>query len=70
MTVEPLLERVGLGEAADILGVHYMTVYRYVRTGRLAAKRESARWSVAVDDLHRHRQDARTAPRGYNVELK
>jgi methanogenic corrinoid protein MtbC1 len=53
MTVEPLPERVGLGEAADILGVHYMTAYRYVRTGKLAAKRESARWSVAVDDLKR-----------------
>ena len=53
MTVEPLPERVGLTEAADILAVHYMTVYRYVRTGKLAAMRESARWSVAVDDLKR-----------------
>jgi methanogenic corrinoid protein MtbC1 len=64
MTVEPLLERVGLGEAADILGVHYMTVYRYVRTGRLAAKRESARWSVAVDDLHRHQSPPPGRPNG------
>ena len=27
--------RLTLQEAADRLGVHYMTAYRYVRTGRL-----------------------------------
>ena len=27
-----------LQEAADLLGVHYMTAYRYVRTGRLPAR--------------------------------
>ena len=45
-----------LQEAADLLGVHYMTAYRYVRTGRLAAKRTGGRWIVArssVDQLAR-----------------
>ena len=42
---------VGLGEAAERLGVHYMTVYRYVRIGRLPAARHGATWRVAVKDL-------------------
>jgi len=43
--------RIGLREAAERLGVHYMTVYRYVRTGRLPAQRDGAEWTVAVADL-------------------
>jgi len=43
--------RVALGDAAQQLGVHYMTAYRYVRTGRLPAALHGARWSVAVEDL-------------------
>ena len=35
-----------LAEAADELGVHYMTVYRYVRTGRLPATRVGGVWQV------------------------
>ena len=30
---------ISLQEAADQLGVHYMTVYRYVRHGRLPARK-------------------------------
>lgn len=41
----------GLREAAARLGVHYMTVYHYVRTGRLAAEREGATWLVERADL-------------------
>jgi excisionase family DNA binding protein len=44
--------RVALSEAAERLGVHYTTVYRYVRTGRLAAERHGARWSVSLVDLN------------------
>ena len=44
-------DRVGLREAAERLGVHYMTVYHYVRTGRLAAEREGATWLVERADL-------------------
>lgn len=47
--------RISLHEAADRLGVHYMTVYRYVRTGRLPAERDGARWSIDPADLERLR---------------
>lgn len=40
-----------LQEAADHLGVHYMTVYRYVRTGRISAYQQGSRWFVPADDL-------------------
>ncbi len=33
--------------------MHYMTAYRYVRTGQLPAVRDGARWTVAVSDLQR-----------------
>jgi MerR family transcriptional regulator, light-induced transcriptional regulator len=38
-------------EAADQLGVHYMTAYRYVRTGRLPATKQGSQWEVAQRDL-------------------
>lgn len=44
-------ERITLQEAADALGVHYMTAYRYVRTGRLAAVKDGAEWRVDPADL-------------------
>lgn len=40
-----------LQQAADRLGVHYMTVYRYVRTGRLRARRVGTQWQVDPADL-------------------
>ena len=40
-------ERLSLQAAADILGVHYMTAYRYVRTGRLDAVRDGSHWYVS-----------------------
>jgi excisionase family DNA binding protein len=46
-------DRITLGEAAERLGVHYMTVYRYVRTGRLPASRAGAQWLIDADDLTR-----------------
>jgi excisionase family DNA binding protein len=42
---------ISLRDAADRLGVHYMTAYRYVRTGRLRAERRAGRWWVAPEDL-------------------
>jgi excisionase family DNA binding protein len=42
---------IGLTEAAERLGVHYMTAYRYVRTGRLAGERVGAQWRVATADV-------------------
>ena len=35
-----------LPQAAEELGVHYMTVYRYVRTGRLPATRIGGTWQI------------------------
>ena len=44
---------VSLQDAADILGVHYMTAYRYMRHGRLLAQKESGIWKVAEVELQR-----------------
>ncbi len=40
-----------LQEAASRLGVHYMTAYRYVRTGRLAATQDGRQWRVFAADV-------------------
>lgn len=37
---------VTLAEAAEQLGVHYMTAYRYVRTGRMSAEKRGGKWWV------------------------
>lgn len=49
-----------LQEAADLLGVHYMTAYRYVRQGRLRATRSKGVWNVtseALDDFRQSKSD-------------
>jgi len=53
-----------LAQAADELGVHYMTVYRYVRTGRLPATRVGGTWEVARADLALVRRGAAGVRRG------
>jgi len=55
---------VSLQEAADALGVHYMTAYRYVRTGRLAASRAGIEWRVDVRDIARLKAGPRPVHRG------
>jgi excisionase family DNA binding protein len=40
-----------LTETAHHLGVHYMTAYKYVRTGRLPAHKVGQEWYVASADL-------------------
>ena len=50
--------QITLQEAARRLGVHYMTAYRYVRTGSLPARQAGARWMVDEADL-----EALRAPR-------
>ncbi|MFT5222365.1 MAG: excisionase family DNA binding protein [Glaciecola sp.] len=42
---------VSLAEAAEILGVHYMTAYRWVRTGLMPATKPGGQWIVNVADL-------------------
>lgn len=44
-------DRLSLREAADLLGVHYMTAYRHVRTGRLPAELVAGQWQVRRADL-------------------
>jgi excisionase family DNA binding protein len=51
------VDLITLTAAAERLGVHYMTAYRYVRTGRLAGVREGNEWRVRTDDV-----DALLAP--------
>lgn len=46
-----VVSTVTLQEAADQLGVHYMTVYRYVRLGRLPARKVGGTWEVEAADL-------------------
>ena len=51
-----------LQEAADELGVHYMTAYRYVRLGVMEASKSGGVWQVqrsALDQLPREREDCR-----------
>jgi excisionase family DNA binding protein len=56
-------ETIGLRAAAEQLGVHYMTAYRYVRSGRLPATKVGAEWQVDPADLQRLR-DAPTPRTG------
>lgn len=44
-------ERVDLQSAADELGVHYQTAYRWVRTGKLPAYLVNGRYEVAQRDI-------------------
>jgi excisionase family DNA binding protein len=46
----------GLREAAELLGVHYMTVYRYIRTGRLPAHQAGSQWEISAADLKQFRR--------------
>ena len=63
-TAAPLAEPISLQEAASRLGVHYMTAYRYVRTGRLPARRDGAQWFVDPRDLDRMQQQDHARPAG------
>ena len=50
-----------LPEVAEKLGVHYMTAYRYVRTGRLPARRVAGTWQIDPADLESMRRTSRGA---------
>ncbi|HEY7137329.1 MAG TPA: B12-binding domain-containing protein [Acidimicrobiia bacterium] len=66
----PNRERVlSLEEAAERLGVHYMTAYRYVRLGRLPARQVNGRWTVRPADLAVLARES-GAPRGRKGEPK
>ena len=40
-----------LQQAADHLGVHYMTAYRYVKLGLLYAEKQRGSWTITAEDL-------------------
>jgi len=52
-----------LEEAADLLQVHYMTVYKYVRTGRIRAEQREGRWVIERPDLQDFRDLRGKRPR-------
>jgi excisionase family DNA binding protein len=53
-----------LHEAADLLGVHYMTVYRRVRLGILPARKVGSTWVIDRADLERSRTTPEPGRRG------
>jgi MerR family transcriptional regulator, light-induced transcriptional regulator len=57
-------EEMTLQEAAEHLGVHYMTVYRYVRLGRLPATRHGSEWRVRLADVDKLRVPPGRSRRG------
>ena len=64
-------DTVTLQEAADRLGVHYMTAYRYVRLGQLAAEKVSGTWRVAVTEVARMKEAAsEPRERGHRARVR
>ncbi len=57
-------ELLTLTEVAERLGVHYMTAYRYLRTGRLDGTKHGAEWRVRAADLERFESRAATGRAG------
>jgi excisionase family DNA binding protein len=51
-----------LREAAEELGVHYMTAYRYVRLGLLQAEKSGSVWQVERSALDRFNEEHSEAP--------
>ena len=51
-----------LQEAADELGVHYMTAYRYVRLGLLDAAKVGGAWQVTSSALDDFRDGSAAGP--------
>jgi methanogenic corrinoid protein MtbC1 len=67
---QPTPGRVGLLDAAAELGVHYQTVYRWVRSGALSATKRNGSYEVdatAVADLGRRRRSEVESPRPRRV---
>lgn len=57
-----------LKQVARLLDVHYMTAYRYVRHGRLPARREGAIWLVDRADAEAFRRGAAVSATGEAVD--
>ena len=63
-------EPITLHEAAERLGVHYMTAYRYVRTGKLPAEKAGVHWMVDPADVERIRATPATRRRRGSVRAE
>jgi excisionase family DNA binding protein len=59
-----VIDALTLHEAAELLGVHYMTVYRYVRLGLLPATKVGGTWQVAPADVESYRSGAEAVEPG------
>ncbi len=65
-----------LQQAADELGVHYMTAYRYLRLGQLDAHKVGGGWRVTRDELEAFRsgrragEPARSRPAPWSERLE
>ena len=59
-----------LQEAALQLGLHYMTVYRYVRTGKLPATQDGMVWRVRASDVKALKKKPQRRGRGLGLALK
>lgn len=57
-------ELLTITEVAERLGVHYMTAYRYLRTGRLDGTRHGTEWRVRAADVARFEARATNADGG------
>ena len=51
-----------LAEVAALQGVHYMTVYRHVRTGKLNATKKNGEWQVPESELSKARIPSTAKP--------
>lgn len=56
-------QTISLQDGADRLGVHYMTIYRYVRLGLLPAHKEGGTWRVRIADLEEFQHPSDSTPR-------
>ena len=64
----PASTSITLTEAAEQLGVHYMTAYKYVRTGRLAATKVGGGWRISRDALEEFVSTPATRTSGERVD--
>lgn len=51
MNMEKELKLYGLEEVGEILGVSVRTLYRYIKSGELKAKKIGNKWLVSHEDL-------------------
>jgi predicted site-specific integrase-resolvase len=58
-----------LHEAAETLDLHYMTIYRYVRTGMLLASKKNGTWVIEIKELEKLKNKAPAAVGRGNRDL-